>query len=117
MFLAVIETTAIEDSKLMLTVQILSKIIAPLYFMACTRYDAKHNAIFEIAGVWGPHENWHVLILIVHLLQLKALIDQNSLRRRNARTCTVFITRARARKRARGIIPVELFVNIRYLFL
>lgn len=77
-FLGVVEARAIEDFKTMMAIQILSKIVSPWYFMACTRFDAKHKSFFEIQGVWGPHENWHVIILVVHLLQLKALLSQAS---------------------------------------
>ncbi len=75
-FLGVVEWNAIKDFKTMLFIQLLSKVISPWYFMRCTRFDAKHRSYFEIPGVWSPHENWHVMILVVHLLQLRALVAQ-----------------------------------------
>ena len=52
-FLGVVEARAIEDFKTMVAIQVLSKIVSPWYFMACTRFDAKHKSFFEIQGVWG----------------------------------------------------------------
>ena len=46
--------------------------------MLCTRFDAKRKSRFEIQGVWGPHETWHVLILIVHLMQLYVVVQQEN---------------------------------------
>ena len=75
-FLGVVEWNAIKDFKTMLLIQLLSKVISPWYFMRCTRFDARHRSYFEIPGVWGPHENWHVMVLVVHALQLRALVAQ-----------------------------------------
>ena len=77
-FLGVVEWRAIQDFKTMLLIQVLSKIVSPLYFVMCARFDANHKPFLAIPGVWGPHENWHVMILVVHLLQLRALVAQNS---------------------------------------
>lgn len=77
-FLAVVETRAIRDVRWMLAIQFLSKIVSPAYFMLCTRFDAKRKSRFEIQGVWGPHETWHVLILIVHLMQLYVVVQQEN---------------------------------------
>lgn len=76
-FLGIVEARSIKDFRTMVAIQLLSKIISPLYFIKCARFDANHRSLLAIPGVWGPHENWHVMILVVHLLQLRALVTQN----------------------------------------
>ena len=73
--LLVVETRLISSWRLNLLVQILGKLFVPTYFVFCVAVDSSSDfrPLPTKAKVWEAHENWHVVILVLHLLQFYAV--------------------------------------------
>lgn len=65
----------VATDRLNLFIQLLGKVFVPGYFVKCVAVDASSKGPLPLwPGVWSAHENWHCVILCLHLTQLYALM-------------------------------------------
>ena len=72
--LGVVESRNVRSRALNLALQLLGKGFVPGYFVLCVAVDATRRGPLPLwPGVWSAHENWHVVILVLHIMQFYAI--------------------------------------------
>ena len=75
--LGVVETRNVRRASLNLALQLVGKAFVPGYFVTCVAVDATRRGPLPLwPGVWSAHENWHVVILILHVMQFYAIAEK-----------------------------------------
>jgi hypothetical protein len=75
--LGVVETRNVRRASLNLALQLVGKAFVPGYFVLCVAVDATRRGPLPLwPGVWSAHENWHVVILILHVMQFYAIAEK-----------------------------------------
>jgi len=74
LMLGIVETRNVRSVPLNVSLQLVGKIFVPGYFVRCVAVDATRKGPLPLwPGVWSAHENWHVVILILHVMQFYAI--------------------------------------------
>jgi predicted membrane channel-forming protein YqfA (hemolysin III family) len=74
LMLGIVETRNVRSVPLNVCLQLVGKIFVPGYFVRCVAVDATRKGPLPLwPGVWSAHENWHVVILILHVMQFYAI--------------------------------------------
>lgn len=74
LMLGIVETRNVRSVPLNVLLQLVGKIFVPGYFVLCVAVDATRKGPLPLwPGVWSAHENWHVVILILHVMQFYAI--------------------------------------------
>jgi predicted membrane channel-forming protein YqfA (hemolysin III family) len=74
LMLGIVETRNVRSVPLNVALQVVGKIFVPGYFVLCVAVDATRKGPLPLwPGVWSAHENWHVVILILHVMQFYAI--------------------------------------------
>ena len=72
--LGIVECRNVRGALLRVALQVIGKIFVPGYFVLCVAVDATRRGPLPLwPGVWSAHENWHVVILILHVMQFYAI--------------------------------------------
>ena len=74
LMLGIVETRNVRSVPFNVLLQLVGKIFVPGYFVLCVAVDATRKGPLPLwPGVWSAHENWHVVILILHVMQFYAI--------------------------------------------
>ena len=72
--LGIVECRNVRGALLRVALQVVGKMFVPGYFVLCVAVDATRRGPLPLwPGVWSAHENWHVVILILHVMQFYAI--------------------------------------------